>query len=379
MAYAPIPAPRPASRMPAAPGNPLLDFFGSARGGNALIGLGSGLLSRKNFSEGLAAGGQAFTQGMQVDNEEAAARKKVADAAAERNQTLEYLKRARPDLAEKVAAGMPVSEAWNALMTPAKGSEYNERFTAGQQFGLEGEGLNTFALTGSVPGTSRTNVTYGTTPVWGRDSATQKEGYGVTGSDGSFKLVDTGTFQPMGPGDVAADRASGTLTGKTETQGAIDLPGAVAKGEYAVNQLKGLLSSVPDASGQMVPNQGFDEQFGTLGPIPIGQMTGAIPNTPKAGFQARLNQVQGQAFLQAFESLKGGGAISEVEGLKAQQAIIRASTSQTREDFEAAIKEAIGIYEMGIQRAKDLVTQGVGGRAQQTLGGSSLKTKYGLE
>lgn len=119
MAYAPIPAPRPASRMPAAPGNPLLDFFGSSRGANALIGLGSGLLSRKNFSEGLAAGGQAFTQGMQVDNEEAAARKKVADAAAERNQTLEYLKRARPDLAEKVAAGMPVSEAWNALMTPA--------------------------------------------------------------------------------------------------------------------------------------------------------------------------------------------------------------------------------------------------------------------
>ncbi len=41
-------------------------------------------------------------------------------------------------------------------------------------------------------------------------------------------------------------------------------------------------------------------------------------------FNAMLDQVQGGAFLQAFESLKGGGQITQIEGEKATQAIVRA-------------------------------------------------------
>lgn len=348
-------------------GNPFAQWANTNR--RTLGGIGAGLASGTNFGEGLALAARGAAAGREADDAYATQQKAEAQRVAEINQTAEWLKNNYPQFAD-----LPPAQGFQlaAQLAGQKqgGSEYSERYAAGQQFGLQGEDLNTFALTGSVPGTARTNVTYGTTPVWGKDSTTGKTGYGVTGSDGSFKLVDTGGFQPMGPGDVAADRAAGTLTGKTEVQAAIDLPAAVQKGEYAVQQLKGLLSTVPNANGVMVPNQGFEEQFGTLGPIPVGQMTGAIPGTAKAGFQARLDQVQGAAFLQAFESLKGGGAISEVEGLKAQQAIIRASTAQSREDFEAAIKEAIDIYELGIQRAKDLVTQGVGGRAQQVLGGT---------
>ena len=351
--------------------NPFAQWAGQNQ--NFLGAIGAGLGQGQNLQSGLAAGLAQLPQAKQLD--QAAAEKLKADKLAENqaNASKNWLRANHPDLAQMVQAGMPVSEAWSTAMQrmqPQGGNDYDTRYQAGQQYGLQGDELNTFALTGAVPGTSRTNVTYGTTPVWGQDSSTGKSGYGVTGSDGSFKLVDTGSFQPMGPGDVAQDRASGTLLGKADTQATIDLPGAIAKGEYAVKQLEGLLSTVADpTTGAMVPNAGFEDQFGTFLGIPTQQMLPAIPNTPKAGFQARLSQVQGQAFLQAFESLKGGGAISEVEGLKAQQAILRASTSQSRDDFETAIKEAIDIYNAGLQRARDRVRLGSQGAAQQVLNG----------
>ena len=63
-----------------------------------------------------------------------------------------------------------------------------------------------------------------------------------------------------------------------------------------------------------------------------------VPGTEAANFASRLDQLQGQAFLQAFESLKGGGQITEVEGKKATDAIARLSQNQS----EAAFK---GVYE----------------------------------
>ena len=303
---------------------------------------------------------------------------KIAEAkvTAQTSASHGWLRQYFPDLADQVDAGAPIGEimplAFDRMKPQAtEQSAFDERFSAGQQYGLTGDDLNTFALTGSVPGTSRANVTYGTTPVWGQDSATGKTGYGVTGSDGSFKLVDTGGFQPMGPGDVALDRAQGTTLGKAGGQAVVDLPAAVQQGEYAVQQLKGLLPNVADpTTGRIIENAGFNDQFGTFLGVPTQQMLPALPNTPKADFQERLKQVQGGAFLQAFESLKGGGAISEVEGLKAQQAIMRASTSQTPGEFEKAINEAITIYELGIQRAKDMARLGPQGAANQVLNGA---------
>ena len=87
--------------------------------GNALADLGFGLTQGTDFGQALGAATKRTAQMQPSRDEEEAARLKVAEASQKENATLEYLKRARPDLAEKVAAGMPVSEAWNALMTPA--------------------------------------------------------------------------------------------------------------------------------------------------------------------------------------------------------------------------------------------------------------------
>lgn len=65
----------------------------------------------------------------------------------------------------------------------------------------------------------------------------------------------------------------------------------------------------------------------------------AVPGTPMKRFQGRANQLNGQAFLQAFQSLKGGGQITEVEGAKATQAIGRLDTAQDPADYTQALTE----------------------------------------
>jgi hypothetical protein len=61
-----------------------------------------------------------------------------------------------------------------------------------------------------------------------------------------------------------------------------------------------------------------------------------IPGTKQADFINRFDQIQGQAFLQAFESLKGGGPITDIEGKKATDALNRMNRATSKEGFDAA-------------------------------------------
>lgn len=75
-----------------------------------------------------------------------------------------------------------------------------------------------------------------------------------------------------------------------------------------------------------------------------------LPGTNATNFKAILEQIKGSAFLQAFESLKGGGQITEVEGNKATNAIIRMQTAQSDDAFKSALEEFQGIIGRGIER-----------------------------
>jgi hypothetical protein len=80
--------------------------------------------------------------------------------------------------------------------------------------------------------------------------------------------------------------------------------------------------------------------------------TGALPGTPMMDFRTRVEQLQGQAFLQAFESLRGGGAITEIEGRKATDAIARLNRSVSASDFRTALGEIRDVVEAARQRAQ---------------------------
>jgi hypothetical protein len=60
--------------------------------------------------------------------------------------------------------------------------------------------------------------------------------------------------------------------------------------------------------------------------------------------------LDGQAFLQAFESLKGGGQITEIEGQKATQALGRLDDYQDPEDYKQALIELRDILSTAMGR-----------------------------
>ena len=86
----------------------------------------------------------------------------------------------------------------------------------------------------------------------------------------------------------------------------------------------------------------------------VASVAPIIPGTPQADAAAVWEQLQGQAFLKAFETLKGGGQITEVEGTKATAAITRlANRQQSPEAAREAIAELTSVVERGIQKARE--------------------------
>lgn len=79
---------------------------------------------------------------------------------------------------------------------------------------------------------------------------------------------------------------------------------------------------------------------------------GNVAGSPAADFQAKLDQLGGKQFLEAFESLKGGGQITEVEGQKATNAIGRMQTSQSEGEFRKALNELRTVVNTGLDRAR---------------------------
>ncbi|MBA3773834.1 MAG: hypothetical protein H0X13_15490 [Ramlibacter sp.] len=106
------------------------------------------------------------------------------------------------------------------------------------------------------------------------------------------------------------------------------------------------LTSVID---QAVKHPGRETATGLSGTI---DPRNYLPGTHATDFKAVLGQIKGSAFLQAFEALKGGGAITELEGEKATSAIARMNTAQSDKEFEKALNEFRGVVQNGLIRAK---------------------------
>jgi len=82
------------------------------------------------------------------------------------------------------------------------------------------------------------------------------------------------------------------------------------------------------------------------------------PGTDARDFKSKYKQLQGQQFLEAFNSLRGGGSITEIEGAKAEQAI---AALQDPGISEAEFKRNARILEetikSGVNRAREKVGQ----------------------
>jgi hypothetical protein len=84
----------------------------------------------------------------------------------------------------------------------------------------------------------------------------------------------------------------------------------------------------------------------------LSSVFNAIPATGGFDFAQKVKQLQGKSFLQAYQDLKGGGAITEIEGQKAENAVARLNVAQSEEAFNEALNELREIVTAGIERAR---------------------------
>jgi hypothetical protein len=131
-----------------------------------------------------------------------------------------------------------------------------------------------------------------------------------------------------------------------------------------------------DASGKVVkaasrPHPGFVDAVGAT------WKPGArfVPGTDAASFQAMYDQATGTAFLQAYETLRGGGQIANEEGKKATAAMTRMNLAQNEKEFATAAREFQDAIRTGVKNAR--VKAGkpapVGASARTTAGGTSYE------
>lgn len=138
------------------------------------------------------------------------------------------------------------------------------------------------------------------------------------------------------PKDVAGAAKSKEI-GEAEGQATVNLPTAIATAENTLKTIK-----------QLEEHPG-KKAWGAFG---MGAMLPDIPGTDTRGFGSLVDQVKGQNFMTAFQSLKGAGAITEQEGAKAEKAQARLDRAQSEKDFDIAIKDLKEVVMAGMERAR---------------------------
>lgn len=163
---------------------------------------------------------------------------------------------------------------------------------------------------------------------------------------------------PVFQQQMAAARAMGTEIAKNDVAAAQALPKVISRAEETVRLIDEMIGVRDSKTGKLIqgskPHPGFEAAVGmgdiwTLGVPGLAQIT---PGTPAAGFKSRFQQSTGQSFLEAFESLKGGGAITEAEGAKATAAINRMSLSTSEDEFIRAAMDLQDVVRKGVANAQ---------------------------
>jgi hypothetical protein len=171
-------------------------------------------------------------------------------------------------------------------------------------------------------------------------------------------------------------KAAAKFKGEALARAEMDLPGAITRADTAIDLIDQMVGRPPekDASGK-VKKEGTRPHPGFRAAVGAGIGERFIPGTDAAGFQALYDQVTGGAFLQAYETLKGTGQITEIEGKKATAAITRMNLAQNEKEFIAAAREFQSAIRTGVKnaRAKAGKPTAATAGAQTTTGGTSYQ------
>lgn len=223
---------------------------------------------------------------------------------AQRNKTVEWLRsQGREDLAAAIEGGLPAADALRIAVTPAEAER-----------GVVVGGNVVDPVTGQIIYQGPEQVAPDMTPAAFKSLDMQAQAAGYAPGTPEYKEF----MATRGAGLVAEAKAVGAARGET------------AAGAGAKAQLAGQI--------EMQVNDLLNDPYL---PNMLGPMASRLPNVSAdaARVQSKMDQILGGAFLQARQLLKGGGAITDFESQKAEQAFIRMNAAQNEEDFRKAMTD----------------------------------------
>lgn len=151
-----------------------------------------------------------------------------------------------------------------------------------------------------------------------------------------INLIDPITRTVIGtiPKNIAGAEAA-KEEGSAQGLAKVALPQALATAEQGLKTIT-----------QLKEHPGLDHSVGLWSMLPI------VPGSDRADFNAQANQLKGQTFLQAYTTLRGSGAITDIEGKKGEDAIARLDRAQSKAEYVKALNELQTVIQAGMLRAK---------------------------
>jgi len=192
--------------------------------------------------------------------------------------------------------------------------------------GFEGD-YNSYILGQKTAGAPKTEVSY-------------------NGSSGAPAKAPNGMIN-------VTDIATGVVTQVPIKGGVVDI--AAQKQVINANNALATIESALNHPGLNASVGSIDSKFVSLAPDAVA-------------FEAYHDQIKGKAFLAAFESLKGGGQITEVEGLKAEQATARLNLAQDEEDYKQALEDLKNVIYDVLERNQGILNSIPGNNNDDPLG-----------
>lgn len=294
---------------------------------NQLAGLASGLLSSPDFGQGLGLGFARAAEGRQVDDAYAVSQREAADRQAKLEKTISYL-RTQP-------GGATWAEALGAGMIDDPKDAFKGWYEATQKVAESQQ------------------PTYGLTPIPGQIG--DKFGYGVLGTDGSFKPVATGDFQPLDPRALNIEKAAGTAIGKGQGANELAAPGMAVALDQMDAKTDNVLAKIDEALGQV----SWDSSGA------IGQAMGALGGTKAYDLRSTATTIKanlGFAELQAMrDASPTGGALGQV-AVQELEALQSTLASLDPNQSEGQLKSNLETIKLLLERQKEYRRQAAGAK-----------------
>lgn len=224
-------------------------------------------------------------------------------------QALQLLGNEFPEISKALLGGfLTPKEAVNEMRNPDKGTSSMQEYAFAKKEGFTGT-FEEYQTTIKRAGANSLDIS-----VNGQTGTPAKAPDGMTNL--TDKLTGITTQVPIGGGivDINAQKAVELANSSIETIN-------TALGHAGLNAAVGSL----------------DSKFKSVLPDAVA-------------FEGYHNQIKGKAFLAAFESLKGGGQITEIEGMKAEQATARLDLAQDEADYKIALEDLRDIIQGVLER-----------------------------